>query len=353
MINKKKYYIHASNIAGLGSMSVAFNILKSFSKSTLLNHENLVLLLPKTLFWEENISFFNKNWIIIFSKRSSNKYIRFLYRAYEIIFGHLKIRDVDVLIVLGDFPLKFKKQQIVLFHNLQLIDNNFSFLFHKYFFKLNLKYITKLIVQSEVVKYSITQLYPSTNSKIKILPMPVDEIFNASAKRQKNNDKLECFYPASFYKHKNHRIIIDLCSSDADILSNIHFYLTIEKKFEENFKSTKLGTLTNLGTLSQIEVLEIYYKIDVLVFPSLVESYGLPLVEAMKMNLFIICADLPYARWLCGDQAKYFIPNDLESLKSAIAQILIEKNNRKYPNWEIALSKIPLNWDLYANQFLN
>ena len=57
-----------------------------------------------------------------------------------------------------------------------------------------------------------------------------------------------------------------------------------------------------IGYIDQKELLNYYLEVDALLFLSLEESYGLPLIEAMYFNLPIIVPDLEYARYLCGDR---------------------------------------------------
>jgi hypothetical protein len=122
----KSYCIHASNIAGFGSIVVVFNLLKSLAQNEQFNDSNIVLLLPKISFWESSINNFNKNWDIRFIRRSKYKFLRLADRVIDILFGHNRIPNVDVLLVLGDFPLKFKNPQIVLFHNVNIITKQFN-----------------------------------------------------------------------------------------------------------------------------------------------------------------------------------------------------------------------------------
>ncbi len=55
-----------------------------------------------------------------------------------------------------------------------------------------------------------------------------------------------------------------------------------------------------VGRLNHADCLSEYGRADALILPSVLESYGLPLVEAMVMGLPVIAADLPHARLLCG-----------------------------------------------------
>jgi glycosyltransferase involved in cell wall biosynthesis len=61
-----------------------------------------------------------------------------------------------------------------------------------------------------------------------------------------------------------------------------------------------------MGAPGKSEVMKELQISDMLVFPSLCESFGLPLVEAISVNKPIVAADLPYAHEVAKDCAVYF-----------------------------------------------
>jgi glycosyltransferase involved in cell wall biosynthesis len=82
------------------------------------------------------------------------------------------------------------------------------------------------------------------------------------------------------------------------------------------------GYLVPVGPKHGEDLLSLYRMADGCVFPSICESFGHPLVEAMAMDKPLICADRPYARELCGDAALYVDPARPESLVRAWEQWL-------------------------------
>jgi glycosyltransferase involved in cell wall biosynthesis len=81
-----------------------------------------------------------------------------------------------------------------------------------------------------------------------------------------------------------------------------------------------------LGPLGQQQVQELYREGDLFLFPSLCESFGHPMVEAMAQGLPIVASDTPVNRELCGDAAVYFSPLSAEDLAQqvrALAQDLV------------------------------
>ena len=53
--------------------------------------------------------------------------------------------------------------------------------------------------------------------------------------------------------------------------------------------------VVNLGKISHDEVFEIYGRSKALLFPSLKESLGLPLIEANQLGLKVLVSNLPFA----------------------------------------------------------
>ncbi len=80
------------------------------------------------------------------------------------------------------------------------------------------------------------------------------------------------------------------------------------------------GGATDLGTVSHEQVAGLYAACQALVFPSLAESFGHPLKEAMSLGLPIVASDLPVNREICGDYARYFNASNPESLADALVE---------------------------------
>ncbi len=85
---------------------------------------------------------------------------------------------------------------------------------------------------------------------------------------------------------------------------------------------TGLGdSVRYLGVLPYEEIWEAYRLADIFVFPSLCESFGHPLVEAMAAGLPVIASGIPIHREICGDAAQYFPPRDAEALAAALERL--------------------------------
>ncbi|MEK6322370.1 MAG: glycosyltransferase [Acidobacteriota bacterium] len=74
------------------------------------------------------------------------------------------------------------------------------------------------------------------------------------------------------------------------------------------------GYLVPVGPKHGDELIELYRSVDACIFPSICESFGHPLVEAMVIGKPLICADRPYAHEICLEYPTYIDPDRPEQL---------------------------------------
>lgn len=122
--------------------------------------------------------------------------------------------------------------------------------------------------------------------------------------------------------HKNLKIILE-----ANELMDQSRYeiILIGGDFPSVFQATHLELAPNIkrvGHLLDEELKALYLNASGLVFPSLYEGFGLPLVEAMTCSCPIICSDIPSSREVCNDAALFFDPKKPNDLAMKIGIIL-------------------------------
>lgn len=92
-----------------------------------------------------------------------------------------------------------------------------------------------------------------------------------------------------------------------------------------------------LDDASDADLRHCYMHARALVYPSLVEGFGLPLVEAGRYGLPVIASDLPVFREIGGAQVRYFQPMEADALAAAIERLLNEPRRQEKVQ--------PLTWD--------
>lgn len=130
--------------------------------------------------------------------------------------------------------------------------------------------------------------------------------------------------------------LLDLQKQGVDFLftAPVNLDLPLFKKALSNQKDTGLANalrdhLELIGPISYAELPKLYADADIFVWPSLSESFGHPLIEAMAAGVPIICADIPVNRELCGDAALFVPPLDSAAWARTIRELASNSSERE------------------------
>jgi len=202
--------------------------------------------------------------------------------------------------------------------------------FSKYLHKINIKKNEWVVVQQDWLRKGFEEMF-SIHDIIVALPFyENDNSAISSGQDRLQKDKTVFFYPAMSMIHKNFEVI---CKA-VHILEKTGIYdfevvLTLDgtenkyaKRIHNKYKSLK--SLHFVGLLKREEVDAYYRNSDCLLFPSKIESWGLPVTEAKEYGISILIADLPYAKESVGkyDKAKFFEPDDAVQLAADMKAII-------------------------------
>lgn len=254
------------------------------------------------------------------------------YNVFKLISRNRELKSIvkkceyDVFFALQNIGIgKIKAKQVVLIQNiLPFVDFAIDRNYIKYrivlplIYKFTLKNYNMIFVQTEWLKNIIIKKY-KYRGKIKVL-RPIDKKINDynfqvdSRLIDDLNDSMELqnhikiFYPGSTEKYKNSNFLIETVNKFNDLSPDKKYilYITLDGESTQNIKY--------IGRVKYEMMNCIYNKVDALIFPSLCESLGLPLIEAQIFNIDIIAADRPYSREICKENCMYFNPVDEESL---------------------------------------
>lgn len=349
---KKEVRLHLTNIVGLGAVQLVESLLPSLLGSS--NYSVGEIYLPSHNKFSQLLANHKNNRLIPYKRYLPNSISRILECT---LFGG-KFNGVTPLLVMGDIPIRCSTRQVVFVQSSLLTNtaNNgrklgaVKYWIARWLFQSNLKFASAFIVQTEAMKSALIATYPTIKDLVHVIAQPAPAWLVAShLKRTKpssgSNSGLRLFYPAAVYPHKNHRLLGQIKSKQINLWPITELILTIPENQNPN---PSLSWAYCVDRLTPDQVIRAYEQTDALLFLSNSESFGFPLIEAMWIGLPIICPDLPYARTLCGDQAIYFNPNQIDSLHAAIIELDKRLKSSWWPDWSEALSKIPHNWEEVA-----
>jgi glycosyltransferase involved in cell wall biosynthesis len=250
---------------------------------------------------------------------------RYFYRSKRL--------SCDHLIVMGDLPYITKSRQTLFLQQANLIDpkvnqdvgRSFKFGLMRLVLKLNMRYCERVIVQTESMRQDVLKSYSVSPEKLTVVRHIVPEIDHKkkfTTGLQKKRDFFKFFYPASAYPHKNHQILWAIIPEVERLGLNVRFDLTLrEDQIPLAIRGSK--KIRCLGPLSPEDCYHYYYECDGLLFPSKLESYGLPLMESLLgPKIPVLAADRPYARELGGSLATFFDPSEPADLVAKIVCVI-------------------------------
>ena len=82
------------------------------------------------------------------------------------------------------------------------------------------------------------------------------------------------------------------------------------------------GAVRTIGVLGYDATWRAYEQADIFVFPSLCESFGHPLVEAMAAGLPVVASDIAVHREICGNAGTYFPVLEAEALAAQLEELI-------------------------------
>jgi glycosyltransferase involved in cell wall biosynthesis len=95
--------------------------------------------------------------------------------------------------------------------------------------------------------------------------------------------------------------------------------------------SSKLGISDRIVVLDHLrdeQMPTLYRNARALLYPTLIEGFGLPLVEAMTLGVPIVCSNLPPMNEIVGDAALPFAADDSNGFVRAIRECLVSTSLR-------------------------
>lgn len=299
------------------------------------------------------INSLKENSLLIIDKRlpiSDSEITHFDFiRVNPTVFGRLRAEIMlyklsntdDIVVCFGNLPplVRLKAKTILFIQNRYLLEHS-SIVGMPYRLKLRVfieHYWVKffhynadeIIVQTLTMKKLVLKFF-SRNSLV--LPFIQGEIAK-NIKKERDIDKVYDFiYVASGEIHKNHYQLIDawielaklgyfptLCVTiSPNVYSSLCVYLQ-KSIFQYQLK------IVNLGDVSHPRVMQLYQQSYALIYPSKMESFGLPLLEANSFGLKIIASELDYVRDVVNPD-ETFDPNSSISIMRSVVRFMGYEN---------------------------
>jgi glycosyltransferase involved in cell wall biosynthesis len=245
----------------------------------------------------------------------------------------------DIVVCLGNLPPLFKldSKVVVFIQNCYLVSPyslkgfpakiRLRLTIERFWLRVRAKHVDIFVVQTPSMQRAVMQTLGRSALVLPFMGSPHLESV------PEENDRLiseqyNFLYVASGEPHKNHTNLIEAWSLLADEEIRPSLCLTIDKtKFQElcswidKIKQRKNLRITNVGVVPFSQIQNLYRESKALIFPSMLESLGLPLLEAKHFSLPILASELDYVRDLVNPEES-FDPSSPISIARAVKRFL-------------------------------
>lgn len=338
VLGRKIIVISAINFFEGGPLSLLKDCLNFLNSSGLSKQYKIVCLVhDKSLF---NIQSVSNIELVEFSRSRISYFHRIYYEFIYFKFLSKKLNPIlwfslhDISPNVGRTPQAVYCHNPSPFNSINLKDlvvqpKQFLFrLFYRFLYQINIHKNVKVVVQQHWIAHKFSEMYALGKEKLIVSIPEISLKLSLSGKANFSDTKCEKVFilPAYPRPFKNIALICKTINilNDRNI-DNFRVLITLDgsenlysKSIVDRFDGTR--NLHFIGIKSREEIFELYSTVDCLLFPSKLETWGLPLSEFMSFNKPIFVSDLPYAiETLNGyDKAYLFNPDDEYLLADAL-----------------------------------
>ncbi len=236
-----------------------------------------------------------------------------------------------------------------------------------------LKKSKKIIVPLHAVADDLEKTFHVSKDKIVVTREGIDKMLHPKSNTAYSILNTKYFlYVGNAYPHKNLDRLVDafsmLChpersegprDSSAKPQNDISLLLVgkedyFYKRLKEKVQKTGLeNRVLFKGFVSDEELANLYQHAIALVIPSLMEGFGLPVLEAMSNNCLVLASDIPSLREVAADAAVYFDPKNTQDMQKTLREVLTKKKDFYKQHIEKGKKQATMfSWEKTASQTL-
>lgn len=208
----------------------------------------------------------------------------------------------------------------------------------------------KIIVPSTATGEELISHYKAEANKLEV----IYEGFDPQIKKSSGNSlvsKNYILYVGNAYPHKNLKRLFAAYLSlrkevDVDLVCigrQDFFYDKLERNFSD---------IHFLHAVDDSLLFDYYTNAQLVVAPSLMEGFGLPILEAMSLSCPVVCSDTKAFEEIGGDAVVYFDPKNSEDLSEKIKTVLQDKGLRHDLIKKGRLQGAKFSWDQCVDETL-
>ena len=281
---------------------------------------------------------------------SNVMYVRksFLARILSLLRLSSKATSTDVLLCFNSLPpfWKLKSRVIIYVHAPHFVNMHLGIQYtllttlriwiERYWFLLGIRHCSEVWVQTSTMVEQIRLAHPKII--VRLMPFIDDDLADKLSASSIKTVSFPCqtsefifFYPAEFVGHKNHLNLLKawLILQQEGFFPKLwltlesHEIASISAAADMDFLS--INAIENLGRIRRDEVLSRITLSSAIIFPSLAETFGLPMLEARGLGKPILASEKDFVRDVCNP-SETFDPASPRSISNAVLRFMRQGN---------------------------
>jgi glycosyltransferase involved in cell wall biosynthesis len=261
---------------------------------------------------------------------------RFMWNAFVYPF---RARQYDLLISPTTHGSFFLRNQVITIHDLISLRYDNISAHQRFYFKYLLPFMVRrarlIVTVSETSKKDIVSLLHCPEEKVRVIPNGYDATHYYRLEERTRNIEAEYGFRdyilavGPTYPHKNFENLLDAYAGLGETIRKAHPLVigggmkAYVDKLKRKVKEKGLeGDVHFIGYVPFLLMPSLYREAMLLVFPSLYEGFGIPLLEAMACGCPVVASNTSSMPEVCGEAAVYTDPHDPNEIREAIANVL-------------------------------
>lgn len=240
------------------------------------------------------------------------------------------------------WPRPVRKPSVLTFHDMQerFYPEFFTPKEHEerfFHYDWSLRMADAVIAISDFTRDMAVRFTGASRRKIHVVPHVPDALPNPvlpTGWQPGDSGRPFVFYPANFWKHKNHLRLITAMAEVQRARPELLLVCTgsrlgREPEWDAAVNAAGVAhSVRHLGKISRAEISWLYRNARALVFPSLFEGFGIPLLEAMASDLPIACGHNTSQPSVVRESALYFDAAKPDAIARSVLRITSDESLR-------------------------
>ncbi|MGN0063336.1 MAG: glycosyltransferase [Nocardioides sp.] len=184
-----------------------------------------------------------------------------------------------------------------------------------------------IVTETDVMARALVERWGVSRERVHVVPNTTHGVFErpetwAPSPLTRSDDLPHVLYVTRGYPHKNLAVLGPVGDRLAALGRPVRFVLTLAEHEWEALPAAARAHSVNLGPVKVTELGHLYSSCDASFFPSLLETFSVTPLEALRTGTPLAASDRDFVRNVAGDVPYYADPEDPIALADALAQAL-------------------------------